>query len=185
MGQRHRQRASINPALAQSIVLVPPACRYRQHEVLTRAEWILASTGDAGLTFSKHWVGVGLFSPPAVCTAGPQPSKHEALNQCWFDAGPAPHTLCFAHARCEDIKTVAQLIKPKDSSFLFTKKTDSSSFFTHPSGGWLITHTNLRGKLSSLTYRPDVAGVRCHPEGKFKPLLFSHSWTNHGPESTC
>ena len=28
-------------------------------------------------------------------------------------------------------------------------------------------------------------GVRCHPEVEFKPLLFSHSWTNQGPESTC
>ena len=47
VGQRHRRRANINPALVQSIVPVPPACRYCQHEVLTRAEWILASTGDA------------------------------------------------------------------------------------------------------------------------------------------
>ena len=28
-------------------------------------------------------------------------------------------------------------------------------------------------------------GVRCHPEAEFEPLLFSHSWTTHGPESTC
>ena len=48
VGQRHRQRANINPALVQSILPVPPACRYRQHEVLTVTEWILASTGDAG-----------------------------------------------------------------------------------------------------------------------------------------
>ena len=31
-----------------------------QHEVLTRTKWILASTGDAGPTFNRHWVGVGL-----------------------------------------------------------------------------------------------------------------------------
>ena len=35
MGHRHRRRASINPPLVQS------TCWYRQHEVLTRAEWIL------------------------------------------------------------------------------------------------------------------------------------------------
>ena len=29
--QRHRRRANINPALVKSILLVPPACRYRQH----------------------------------------------------------------------------------------------------------------------------------------------------------
>ena len=28
-------------------------------------------------------------------------------------------------------------------------------------------------------------GVMCHPEEGFRPLLFSHSWTTHGPESTC
>ena len=62
-------------------------------------------------------------------------SKHEALNQCWFNAGPAsqwasigpalgqplvfagsvdkPH--CVSHiAGCGDIKTVDQQIEPKD-----------------------------------------------------------------------
>ena len=38
-------------------MLVPPA-------VLTRAEWIMASTGDAGPTFNRHCVGVGLYTPP-------------------------------------------------------------------------------------------------------------------------
>ena len=71
MGQRHRRRANINLALIQRIEPVPPACRDCQHKVLTRAEWILACTGDAGPTFNRHWVGVGLYSPPAVCTAGP------------------------------------------------------------------------------------------------------------------
>ena len=52
VGQRHRRRANINPALVQSIVPVPPACQYRQHEVLTRAEWILASAG-IGQIFRK------------------------------------------------------------------------------------------------------------------------------------
>ena len=44
-------------------MLVPPAWS------TDRAEWILASTGDAGPKFNRHWVGVGLC---------------EALNQCWF-----------------------------------------------------------------------------------------------------
>ena len=53
VSQRHRWRANINPA----------SCRYySQHEVglLTTVEWILASTGDAAPTFTRHWVGVGL-----------------------------------------------------------------------------------------------------------------------------
>ena len=66
VGQHHRRPDNMNPALVQSIVPVPPACRYRQHEVLTSAEWILDSTGDASPTFNRHWVGVGLYSPPAV-----------------------------------------------------------------------------------------------------------------------
>ena len=51
------------------------------HEVPTRAEWILASTGDAGPTFNR---------PACYWT---QPNKHEALNQCWLDAGPASQTV--------------------------------------------------------------------------------------------
>ena len=69
--QHHRQWANINPALVQSIIPVPTACRYCQHEVLTRAEWILASTSDAGPTFNRHWVGFGLYSLPAVSTTRP------------------------------------------------------------------------------------------------------------------
>ena len=71
VGQRHRRRANNNPALAQGILPVPLACRKRQNKVLTWAEWILASTCDAHPTFSRNWVAVGLYSPPAVCTARP------------------------------------------------------------------------------------------------------------------
>ena len=52
--------------------------------------------------------------------------------------------------------------------------------------GWSIFEIN-----NFLQTRPDVAGGKvghtrptCHPEGEFKPLLFSHSWTTQGPEST-
>ena len=48
------------PTLAQ--FLFKASCRYyNQHEagLLTTVEWILAS-GDAGPTFTTHWVGVGL-----------------------------------------------------------------------------------------------------------------------------
>ena len=34
------------------------------NEVLIRTECLLARTGDAGPTFNRHWVGVGLQSPP-------------------------------------------------------------------------------------------------------------------------
>ena len=72
------------------------SCRFRQHEVLTRAEWILASTGDVGPTFNRHWVGVSLNSPPAVSTTRPiamllnaaqQTRGVETVLSC--DAGPA------------------------------------------------------------------------------------------------
>ena len=39
------------------------------HEVLTRTEWILVSTGEAGPTVNRHWVDVSLYSPLAVSTA--------------------------------------------------------------------------------------------------------------------
>ena len=60
VGQHHRRWANINPALVQSIVPVLPAFRHRQHDVLTRAEWILASTSNTGPAFNRHWVDVGL-----------------------------------------------------------------------------------------------------------------------------
>ena len=69
VGLRHRQQANITPALVQSIMPVPPTCRYLQHEVLTRAEWILARTGDTSSTFNRDWVSVGLYLPPAVSIA--------------------------------------------------------------------------------------------------------------------
>ena len=122
VGQHHSQWANINPALVQSIVPIPSACRYRQYEVLTRTELILASTGDAGPTFNRHWVGVGLYSPPAVSRPAsywtqPQQTRgieQEVLVWCWAsvaDGVPAlDHnwvnvlcllgaTLCFAHRR--------------------------------------------------------------------------------------
>ena len=44
-------------------LLFKASCRYysqREVGLLTTIEWILASTGDAGSTFTRHWVGVGL-----------------------------------------------------------------------------------------------------------------------------
>ena len=49
------------PTLTQ--LLFKASCGYySQHKVrlLTTVEWILVSTGDAGPTFTRHWVGVGL-----------------------------------------------------------------------------------------------------------------------------
>ena len=79
VGQRHRLRANINPAFVQSIVGY-----YSHHEVglLTKVEWILASN----VRLAQHLTDIGSVS---ACTARPHPSKHEALNQCWFYAGPA------------------------------------------------------------------------------------------------
>ena len=122
---------------------------YSQHIVglLTPVEWILASTGDAGPEFTRHWVCVGLH-----CLT-PQPSKHEALNQCWFYAGPASQTvgqnwvndscllgvlpghICVLHITgCEDIKTVAQLIEPKDDLVAVNHFPGSKSWHREVSG---------------------------------------------------
>ena len=67
------------------------SCRYRQHEVLTRDEWILASTA----ALAQYLTDIGSVS---ACTrrqqyalSDSQPRKHKALNQCCFDAEPASH----------------------------------------------------------------------------------------------
>ena len=67
--------------LLNSIRAVYAMCtQSRQHEVLTRTEWILAGTGDASPTFNRHWVGVGLYSPPAPLT--------RYIEPVWFIVGP-------------------------------------------------------------------------------------------------
>ena len=109
-----------------TLLLFKASCwYYSQHEVglLTTVEWIPASTGDAGPTFTRHWVGVGLHcltSSPANTrywtSAGLMLGQRRrwcarigpALGQHLVFAGSVdrPH-LCFAHHqdRCEDIKT--------------------------------------------------------------------------------
>ena len=66
---------------------VPSACMHPQHEVLIITECLLASTGDAGPTFNKHQHCTNTSIVQMLY------SKHEALNQCWFDAGPASQTV--------------------------------------------------------------------------------------------
>ena len=83
VGQRHRRRANINPALDQRIVPLPECMKY----------WLgLNRYWPAPATLAQHSTDIGSVS---ACTRrqqyvlpDPQPSKHEALNQCWFDAGP-------------------------------------------------------------------------------------------------
>ena len=96
VGQHHRWRANINPALVHSIVPVQPACRYRQHEVLTRAERMLASTGDAGPTFNRHLVSVVMYSPPAAWIARP---RSPANTRRWTSAGLMLGKRCWRWAR--------------------------------------------------------------------------------------
>ena len=68
-----------------------------KHETLTQCWANLAGTAsmkyclglngywpNAGPSFNRHWVSVGLYSPPAVLKQY-QPSKHGTLKQCWFN----------------------------------------------------------------------------------------------------
>ena len=124
VGQRHRRRANINPALIQSIMPVVQPAWSRP----TDYGWM--NTSDAGSTFNRHWVDVGLHCQ----TRSPANTRRWTSagfmlgqrRRRWARIGPAlgqsivfagsvdrPH-LCFAHHRCEDIKTVTQLIEPKD-----------------------------------------------------------------------
>ena len=81
VGQHHRRRANINPANC-----FKASCWYRQHEVLTRAEWILPNTDDAGPTFNRHWIGVNLYSVDT-------PPPTESTVQCWMVDGQSRRQL--------------------------------------------------------------------------------------------
>ena len=75
---------------------------FRQHEVLTWTEWILASTGDAG----QHLTDI--YSPIGVV---PKLNNKFSLIQ---NLRVVNDSCCETTFQCEDIKTFAQLIEPKD-----------------------------------------------------------------------
>ena len=82
--QHHRRQANIIPALVQSILTIPPTCMYPQHEVLTRTECILASTGEAGPKFNRHWVSVA-FNRQQYWAIPDKQTKH-VYNICRMSA---------------------------------------------------------------------------------------------------
>ena len=72
---------------------VCPAVSIVQAEAAHTRRW-----PNAGLMLVNRLRRWGLYSLRTVSTTRPacywtQPSKHEALNQCWFDAGPAWQTV--------------------------------------------------------------------------------------------
>ena len=87
---------------------------------------------DMDLTLNRHYVGVSLFSPPVLPdkqTRGAEPvlvlcwaslaDGGPELDQHWVNVACLPGVLrghiCVLHITwCEDIKTVAQLIEPKN-----------------------------------------------------------------------
>ena len=75
--QHHRPRANINPAFAQSMVpVLQPACS--------------RPTDYGWMNTSQHrWRSPNIYKTLGRCRPDPQHSKHGALNQCWFYAGPA------------------------------------------------------------------------------------------------
>ena len=86
--------ATLNVGQGPTLTLLwfKASCWYRQHEIPTRAEWILPSTGDADLTFNRHWIGVSLYSVDT-------PRQHKALFSVeWLlaragDGGPVLNRL--------------------------------------------------------------------------------------------
>ena len=113
---------------------------HRPRKTLTQL-WFKASCGycqHASTASMKYWLGLndywqvgdGLYSHPAVCTARPAAQQTrgvepvlvrrwarigQALGQHLVFAGSVDRPHCVSHiAGCEDIKTVAQLIEPKD-----------------------------------------------------------------------
>ena len=84
VGQRHRRRANINPAFVQSIVPILQSAWSRP-------------TDYGWMDTSQHlWRWPNIYQTLGRCRLAlpdPQPSKHKALNQCWFYAGPASQTV--------------------------------------------------------------------------------------------
>ena len=87
VGQRHRRRANINPAFVQSCP---------KHPGVLQPAWS-RPTDYGWMDTSQHrrrWPNI--YQTLARCRLAlpdPQPSKHKALNQCWFYAGPASQTV--------------------------------------------------------------------------------------------
>ena len=113
--------------------LFKASCGYYSHNevgILTTVEWIIASTGDAGPTFTRHWVGVGLhcliraaqqtrgvepvlvLCCASVAGGGPELGQHWVNVSCLLVL--TGHICVLSITGCEDVKTVAQLIEPKD-----------------------------------------------------------------------
>ena len=55
VGQHHKRRANINPALVQSIVTVPPTCRYILYVCTKRSPGVAIVLAHS----LRHWMGVG------------------------------------------------------------------------------------------------------------------------------
>ena len=120
---------------------------YSRHELglLTTVEWILASTGDAGPTLTRHWIGVGLhcltrspantrrltsagFMLGSVADGGPDLDQPWVNISCLTVLTVLTGHICVLHITgCEDIKTVAQLIEPKDDLVIVDHLTGSKS----------------------------------------------------------
>ena len=71
VGHRHKWRASINPALVQSIVLV---------QSMLHKPTIDPAIFNAGPTFNRDWIGVSLYSVDT-------PPPTENTVQCWMVDG--------------------------------------------------------------------------------------------------
>ena len=84
VGQRHRWRANSNPAFIQSIVWV------------LQPAWSRPTDYGCMDTSQHRRLWPNIYQTLGGCQLAlpdPQPSKHEALNQCWFYAGPASQTV--------------------------------------------------------------------------------------------
>ena len=106
MGQRHRRRANINPALVQSIVTVglSRACMHPQNEVLIRTECLLASTGEA--TLAQHSTDIGSVSAcnrrQTSCYSQQTQNICKTFVQRWpnvFDVGRTLYK-CYTNVLC-------------------------------------------------------------------------------------
>ena len=163
VGQRHRRRANINPAFVQSIVWV------------LQPAWI-RPTDYGWMDTSQHrrrWLNIyQTLGRCRLALPDPQPSKHEVLNQCWFYDGQrrridqhwvnvscllgvlTGHICVLYIIGCEDIKTVAQLIEPKNDLVTVYHLPGSKSWHSEVSGVANLAGEDAVDIKTSNSYQP-------------------------------
>ena len=167
------RRANINPALVQRIVPVVQPVWSRP----TDYGWM--DTGQHRRRWPNIWQALGQCR---LALRVPQPSKHEALNQCCFYAGPASQMVgqnwtSIGSTSCvcwecwqttfvfctspgvQILKSVAQLIEPKDDLVTLDHLPGSKSWHSEASGVANLAGENVVDIKTVITKAIDTTSI--------------------------